>query len=780
MLERTIDASGNASADGAERIRDIQGGEGELAGVFSFRHAFKVIARRKWLILFCAAVCITIAVLISSLTPPQYTARTQLLFNESDVRVLDQQEVFLEETLSNPFIESQMLVIRSPLVLSEVVERLNLTENRAFMEDPQTPLSAFLENLVTGAMGVLGLDIVEEQRELAQVDLHETAVERLRRDLNVTRSGLTRVVTVSYTSASPELSATIANSVVQTFLAVRIENRVQSATRAAEWFDRRLAELNERALEAEQRLKDIGTNETLGGPGSENAQTRLSDLRLQLQNAMSERAEAQLSTKAYTMALLGGSGIAGLAEQYRTPEMQAFADALTALNSELVTLRESGGSDSRIDAIEREIERIEDILWGLIEDASREAEQRLQTAEVAEANAQETFLNAQSEDATRVSGTQQALIRQYENEAKVYRELQQSYFGSYVRTIQQQTFPSSGGTIIQTARAPEFPVGYGRKKVAVMAALVGVVLGIIIAVALENFERTVRSRQHLVQTTRRPLFGLLPPHFGKPSSAPLPVALSSPKKGKTNADGTMRPEIPATSKSFSSLIPEGMQIVREPMSVYSTSIKRARLELEKAMKADTRKVLIGRCITGFVSENKSAARSVASLNYAEMLALRGKRTLLIDLDWFDPKLTQGIAPDAKQGVVEISDNPSMLLEEPVLFLDQSTGLYFLGNRELSNRRVLSGVELDGSRTAAFLTMISAHFDEIVVDLPAMSASIDWLSISEICDGFVLVSDWGVTKRADLKDRMQNAGGVWPKVVGNLLAGVTEKEFSAYS
>ena len=37
-------------------------------------------------------------------------------------------------------------------------------------------------------------------------------------------------------------------------------------------------------------------------------------------------------------------------------------------------------------------------------------------------------------------------------------------------------------TIIQTARSPAFPEGYGRKKVAVMAALVGVMLGIIIAV----------------------------------------------------------------------------------------------------------------------------------------------------------------------------------------------------------------------------------------------------------------------------------------------------------
>jgi Mrp family chromosome partitioning ATPase len=138
-----------------------------------------------------------------------------------------------------------------------------------------------------------------------------------------------------------------------------------------------------------------------------------------------------------------------------------------------------------------------------------------------------------------------------------------------------------------------------------------------------------------------------------------------------------------------------------------------------------------------------------------------KRVCLVDLNWWSstkPAASEHVGPGVADVVGERAELGEALEESgtPGLSIISS------GVASLAERSLLSnGIELD-----RMLTDLDDEFDHLVLDLPAMSASADSLTLAHKASAVLFVIRQGVTPEADTKHALEQLKGV--SVLGALL------------
>jgi Mrp family chromosome partitioning ATPase len=143
-----------------------------------------------------------------------------------------------------------------------------------------------------------------------------------------------------------------------------------------------------------------------------------------------------------------------------------------------------------------------------------------------------------------------------------------------------------------------------------------------------------------------------------------------------------------------------------------------------------------------------------------------KSVCLVDLNWWSPPGSGGDYGVA--GLAEVINDGVEL--SSVLVETGNPGLTLLsaGVAALSDRPLLSNsVELD-----RILADLEEQFDHLVLDLPAVSASADSLTLAHKANAVLFVIHHGVTPEADAKDAVDQLQGV--PILGALLNRSTSK------
>ncbi|EBA13103.1 exopolysaccharide transport family protein [Roseobacter sp. CCS2] len=746
--------------------------------LFDFKSVWRLFRRRIILILLVTALCTGATVFLHSLIPNAYTSNTRILLDEQSVNPFDGNEVFAEIGLSNPAVESQMLVMRSPFLLAQVVERLDLSNDVEFMSAPTTPmrdrLIALRNDVFPGSVNTY---------EKTEPERFQHAVETLRSNLDVSRNARTLVIQLKFTSTSPQLASDVVNAVAQTYVESRLGVRQDTALRAAEWFDERIAELNLRAIEVEQEMQRLSNGETAALAASQST-AGLQTARQALQDAMSNRAEIQTDVLRLRTIISNGRGLRSIPPNLMDDEMRALAAQAETLRDQVARITDETPDDTaQIAALTSEIDALEAAGDALLNAMLADAEERITTAEAAEFEAQTAFASARDAGGVNITDSIEVELRSLEGEARVYRQLYESYLESYLRTVQQQSFPSTEATIIQTAVDPDNPDGPGLARLLVLGVLVGLTLGAAGAFVIEASDGRLRTAGQLSRAARAPFLGALPERWDDLSEAAaradqskIPVIQVVKRVRETRQETISLPE------NLVSLIrkePQMYAAISHPLSAYSETIRRVNVE------ADNLHALIERDhgpatkIIGFISDQKSKGRSVAAVNYAEMLAVGGGLTVLVDLDWTGLYLTESIAPAAQWGAAELAMRNSATRSEKAFWYDERTSMYFLPNRSVAKGAALDPQAFDQTKLKELISALSMKFENIVLDLSPMAISSDPAAMSDIVSGFVAVADWGQTRSTSLSTELRRAAIQPPKLLGTVMNGVSMKKLADY-
>jgi polysaccharide biosynthesis transport protein len=265
--------------------------------------------------------------------------------------------------------------------------------------------------------------------------------------------------------------------------------------------------------------------------------------------------------------------------------------------------------------------------------------------------------------------------------------------------------------IVERATPEDTPVSPKPVRNVIFGALLGLVLGIGMALLLEQLDRRVKRQDDLPDVTGLPLVTVVPKR----------KAFEREHLG----DGSLSP---AEAEIFLML--------------------RANLRYFNVRK-DIRSVLV-------TSAQPGEGKTLISLGLALGAAMSGERVLLIEADMRDPSLAGALGTGSTRGLSWVLSDPEANLAEAVNTIDAREIAETAGEAKLDV--LLAGsippnpTELvESQRMRDLLAKVESEYDFVVVDSPPILLVADAIPLVSVVSGVLAVSGLGVSTRTSAND-----------------------------
>jgi len=714
--------------------------------------------RRGWRFpVFGCLIGLMLAVSYIIYAPTLYRSTARIVIDLSMNRYLQSNKIVDEPTFHQVEIGSQVYVLSSESVVVPVVRSMNLTHDSEFV-GPPIAVDGRISKLKKLVKQFIGWNADADADAALDPDaaLERIAIENFLSRLTVYREDIGNVINVSFASSDPKKAASIANAVADTYIATTLEAKFNSTKVIGQWLQDRLKELKEQAVEADRALQDykIANNlvSTGKGPLSSEELVRLS---LQLTDARIALAEAK--ARLNRIEQMSGEGVMTIAEtELRTATGRAGSLSFALNNSDLVKLRaEYRELAARAAEMESRVGREHNLVVKLhqkmdeLHTSIREEERRIGDTYANEyqiAKARESQIAtamAQLVGQTEISSQAQVKMRELESSADVVRNLYNSFLQKFneISTIQTQNIPVQDARIV-TRAAPELRKSY-KKAAAVLAG--GLVLGLFFgagaAVGREWAADVFRTPKVVEQVTNK-------------ACVILPT-VKAKREPRTWFWGSTK------------WMPIEEFVLDSPYSRFTETLRNLKALI------DTSRGVNGAKVIGVVSSVAQEGKTTIAANLAAlMIASSGARTLVIDADLHRRLLTAALAPDAREGLIEALQDPSRLAT--LVSKRPRSGLDILPCALPT--RVPNAAELLGSPAMEQLLIAARKdYDYIIIEIAPIMSVVDAKMIERFIDSFVLVVEWGQTKRSLVLDALSEAPSIRERLAGIVLNKVDSSE-----
>ncbi len=452
---------------------------GEGAGDLDLNQLSSALSRaRYWILVPTVIVGIGVTVAVNLVTP-RYTAETKLILQSGETTFTRPVSNTTPEgaagVLDERDLGSQALVAASKDVARAAIEALNLRGNPEF--DKYANPGAVRSVLM--AVGLLRAP-TEAQRE-------EALIETFRERLLAFTTGLSRVMTIEFTSADPELAARGANTVAALFLDAQAESKKQAARTAGSWLLNTIEPLREKVALAEARVEDFRARKGLlaSGPNSTLPQQQLSEMNTQLSAARSAQADADAKARLIRDALAAG----------RPLEISEVAnnELVRKLSADRATLRAQIALESRtllpghprMKELTAQLSNVEADIRSSGEKAVRtlENDSRVQGARVAQLTAALDDLKTRSARANE----DEVELRSLEREARTQREQLEAMMARHRDAVARDAKDAvpADARIISTATPPATPSFPKRLPIIIVSTVSTLLVGAAVVVTRE-------------------------------------------------------------------------------------------------------------------------------------------------------------------------------------------------------------------------------------------------------------------------------------------------------
>ncbi|TCL72971.1 polysaccharide biosynthesis tyrosine autokinase [Rhizobium sp. BK251] len=719
-------------------------GEGSRREVLDFDRLISV-ARRQWRIVLVSALVFALLGVVYILTAvPKFTSETSVLIDRGTSGLVNELSDAGVSVDDEGTVLSQVEILKSDTVALAVVDKLNLVNDPVFMA-PSVSIFSLVKSVLD--FRTWFADAVEDEAEAKR----QRAAGILQTNMAVSRIGRSYVLSISYTSTSPSLAAHIAAGLADAYLVDKLNSKYDATRRASDWLQERIDELKQKALDSDLAVQKFRAANGLisAKEGLLVSDQQLSELSSALIVAQADTARARAKydrikaiidsgrTDAIVTDVLDSSISNDLRQKYLEASKRE-AEISSRLGTEHVQA-------VRLRGEMQEYQRL------MFEELNRIAESYQSELDVAQTR--EKSLSDSVSQATNVSanaGEMQVQLRELERAAETYRNLYQTFLTRFQEATQQQSFPISEARIITAATEPLRPSSPQKPLVLAFSIFLGLICGSGIGAYREFRDRFFRTGEQVRDSLNLEYLGL----------APLvdTAALSLP------ATTIEHPRSLRRVNAISSYV------VDHPLSAFAETMRSAKIAIDLDTGDRKSKVI------GIVSSLPSEGKSTIATNFAELLAMQGARTLLIDADLRNPGTTRAIGRHAEVGLLE-----ALLEHRPMkelLLIDERTKLAFIP--AVVKRRVPHSSELLASAAMnALLDEARAIFDYVVLDLPPLAPVVDARAICSSLDKVVFVIEWGRTSRKIVRSTLFSEPDLAEKCAGVILNKVDIEKMKLY-
>jgi capsular exopolysaccharide synthesis family protein len=656
-----------------------------------------------------AALLVLVAVVGAALTyvftaTPTFEARAQLLIQVETPEVIQFRDMQEPGQLTTDDYQTQYAILRSRSLARRTIESLQLWDHPEFRgtADEEAPAPP------AGDAEVESSDVPETPKTTRVIN---NFLLRLRVD-PVTNS---RLVDVKFRSGDPALAARVANTLSRNYIDQNVEARFQAAQTAGAWLEEQLAEQRSRLEKGQQSLQRY--REENPGAGADNAQNivrqKLTDLTAAVTRSETQRIEKQ----AIFERLRGAQGDLASLESFAPVLSNPFVQTL---KSELASLQRQ-----RLEFGQRLGERHPDMVK--LTAAIETAEKRLR-AEVDKVvqGVENDYLAAQAQEQRllgELAAQQRAALAQ-DRRALDFGVLErevvsnQQIFDSLLQRAKELgiagEFKTTNVRFVDHAEVPQIPVAPRRFQLLLVAMVLGTVLGLGTAFALERLDGRIKSPGEIPAQLGLPYLGLIP------EIAPELVSMRTPLVNNGAP--------PTLINAFEDLSANVM-IMTHPES--------------------PRVVMV--CSAG-----PSEGKTLVACNLAVAIAELGQRVVLVDVDMRRPRVHEVFDLEKNPGLTDLLAGEAKPTE--AVRRSRVPGLWILpaGQTPENSAAFLGG----GPHFKTLLHDFAGRFDWIVIDSPPVLAVADTTLIAQEVAGIVFVVNARTTARDAAQvaiDRLDAAG-----------------------
>ena len=701
--------------------------------LYTIEDYWRIIWRRKWLIAIFVFT-ITAAVIIGSfMMTPIYESSTTLHLKGQKTSLfggnLLGSDVSALSTLEE--INTQIEILKSRSVLEEVVMKLNLIEK------------------------------FEIEKELVEDQKYQAALAELRNSISAIHIRNTRLIKVSIRSKDPELAGEMANSISRAFIRRNVESKRGEANAVLSFVSEQLVQVGEKLKKAEEELLRYKEAEGIGIL-SEEARLkvdRLAQLESLYQEANVERQilETRIGALLSQIGQEASTDSASAAISWN-PAVKRMQDQLTEIQIELALVSEDSSSDNRRvaeikDRIEFLKSEIQDEIEKTVRSGKSVAVDSALQMKLAEYESQDVILAAQEaalidliktheQEINKLPVREISLIR-LERARRINDELYATLMRS--RNAAQIEAASQIGNInvIDPAITPLHAVYPNKKRFTIIAFVLSLFSGIMLAFLLEYLDNTVKSEEEIKKLLGIPILSLIP-RFKV--NGYLNGYRPGLKKGKKRAEvvGLVMKNNPKSS------ISEAFRLLRTNLHF---------VDLDKKLKT----IVVTSPIAG-------DGKTTVAANLAIALAAQGERVLIVDADFIKPAIHK---------IFVLPDSPGITntLAEGMNYqsvIHKADGVENLDVITIGRIPPNSSELLSSSRMEEFIDELKGSYDRIILDTPPMMGVTDAVVLASILDGTLLVLRVGKIERNVIKRTRELIDNAKIRVLGGVLNAVDNR------
>lgn len=717
---------------------------------------FFAVVRRQWRV----AAIFTVLFVAGSIfyvkrAEPLFTASTSVLIDRQEGNLVGQLTTIGTSLEDDSSVISEVELLKSKAIAYAVVDKLDLAEDPAFLAQQKESLArAAIGSIVSLGRAIHILDPAPATEESIE-NRRRRAVGIVEQNMSVARVGRSYVLSLYYTSPSPEMAAKVASTFADVYMVDKLNSKFEATRRTSDWLQERIADLGKLATDSDLAVQMFREKKGLvTSDGKLVSDQQLSELNSALIVARSDTAQARARLERIRAILAKGNSEGIVSEVLQSPISNDLrAKYLLASKLEADIVSRFGEDHYQAVRLRQEMAEYQRLMFT---ELGRIAESYESELGVAEARARELSSSVtQAENVATEANKNQVQLRELERQADAYRKLHETFLQRYHESVQEQSFPATEARIIERAEVPTAPSHPQKSLIVALAGFLGAIFGTGVGAIREVRDRFFRTAEQVREELGIEYLG----------SAPI---IPSRKVTRTISDDQKDRE--DSVREIQSLNSITEYATSNPMSMFAETLRSSKIAIDLAAMNDIRKII------GFISALPGEGKSTVAINFASLLASQGTKVVLIDADLRNPGSTRLLGSEAEVGLVDVvMDNVPI---ERALLTDPKTGLAFLPS--VIKRRIPNSADLLASPAmTALLNKLTKQYEYVVIDLPPLGPVVDARAIASRISSFVLVVEWGRTSRRMVKSALLTETEITGKCVGAVLNKVDTKQLKLY-
>lgn len=672
---------------------------------------WRIILKHRWTIAAFFTVIVVVVTVGSFLAEPIFRATAQILIERESPEILSLPEVMALNTADRDYYQTQYEILKSRSLAERVVTQLDLLHHPEFapkkkISDDQPPNSDPAPSWLSNAF--LGRVVIEPVKN-------------------------SRLVNVSFESIDPQLAQKATNTLAEEYILQNLELHSQLSQEASQWLWNEILEQRKKLEESESALQNYKVEHGIIAIEEKETITpqKLAELNSEVLTAQNQRAELETKVRQITSLVSEGKSLESVPEVLNNPFIQDLKNKQAALVQEHAELASKyGPKHPQMIRIQSELDTVQQQINNEVEKIVNSIRIQYQVAKAKETDLKTAFeaQKAEALDLSRKSVQYNILKREADTNRQMYDQMMKRLRETSI----SEEIESTNIRIVDRAELPRKPIRPNKRMNILLAALIGLSLGIGLAFFFEYLDTSIKTPEEIEKNLNLPYLGTVP-------------AIKIPGVNKKKIDELIVRDHPHSTPA------ESFRLIRTGILLSTAERPPASLLVTSAAPFE--------------------GKTLNSVNLALTMAQAGSRTLLIDSDMRKPRIHEIFGAENDRGLIDLlisSESPENVLQPTP---DENLFILPAGKTPPNPSELLSSEQM-----RKVLNRLSNTFDRIILDSPPLIAVTDGVILSSMTEGTVLVVQAGRTGKESVRRAVKLLQDVGARILGVILNNLEFKDY----